>query len=1669
MSIALPNPTMAAMTTRLTGGTGKPLYIWMCAGVMATLAVVCFLTTEVHAKTIAAGNGFTCAIRNNAVYCWGNNGNGQSGADPAKVKKVSVPTPIDLGTTKIPEKIAAGSFHACVLFTDKTGKCWGYNSAGQLGNGTYQTSYKAVDISGGSAMEDIVVGDDSTCVRVTNGNVYCWGLLVQADGSNKTFTTPVLYSSAPMGAIAANLHGYCANISNTIGCFGLPQFSIGLKYPNNTSTPVAKYMVIDKSFGVGNPGLNLSMSGSAQIKDLGVGKNFVCAATTAGQVQCAGEYLLSLITEGFPAVNNKLLGLAASQGPGLTTVYSLDDAQSLSAGLHHVCAVRQGGLVACWGADWMGELGQGTINPSSVAVTVPGLGDVIEVSAGHYHTCALLQSGGVTCWGSTALDAIGPEASVPNKGYVSIKDFCATGLQSCGYAKSPVAIAGLPAPSSPVAPPVSTNATPCAAEWYYAKDRKHIYGPYKGCQDIPDDIDGDPKMWCATQAGYFENKGYNTDWIPCSAFGASSQCVKSPWLFVNSKGFPPGPYTGCANPDKDTGGDWCPTKIAYVAGSKAGTKWEYCSPVGASVPPTTGTIPPPGGIEVVQPADTKFKEPSTQKNTLAVGDEFTCMIKEGAIQCTGKNSFGQLGNGQTSSKPVTKPVKVALPAGAKPISISAGISNACAILSDQSLMCWGANTYGQLGDGTTAGSATPVAVMGLGPAVRVALGGSSACAVTPAGMVYCWGGGAMGQLGNGANLVVNAYPTKVSGVSGVLDVGMGIEFACALVDNGQVYCWGNNTYGQLGKGDKLPSNVPVAVKDGSWCKYITGATSLTVGAQHACALFADKTGKCWGSNSRGQLGANKDTSEVMTAATPIFGGSAMEEIVAHGNTTCTRVTNGKVYCWGENANGQFGNGAKGYTTTPVLAFNGQTVSALGVGAQHVCVISDKGQLACQGSDNSGQLEMDPTKTSGPSSSLTATDALTKMIDLHHQLVASLPAANKYSVDLSNEVSKVLEPAVKALVDGKTPADIKPDAAAVQLQKDAAAAVAKPLELYQQMTELFVGIFPPSGVNQAYGTNINEVYAQAVGIYMSALISQAYDWPEQKPNCTTSIIEKENLLNYLTSFGKDMPKASGVALGIVKDMQCLTPSSAAHLGNSIYTAYTLITKIVGQWRPAYAQPVKDALMARFAVLLFPLEDITRSQFPEDPSLLMLSQYVERLNKVPWNKKINEYGLQMEVPFLYMRNPAKALYEDTYGIPGMGIPFCSGGSEGGLYYKLGYTQYNNQQIDIAALLPKAQDVDGEKNIFGALVTDVAAQTCGNPTKVWPVWNAYSGNVDNVYQGCMIFKNYANVAVNPVLLSNGTCKDWNTSRIGKPCCVPPKTSLLEKGAHLEKQGGFAAVWDFLSNLWVSTAYAQTRASSSNAQSAPATNAASAPLLPASVRNPIVEMPGDPYAAAIAGIVCPPDRCYVENTELVFKSVFGAEHRYPNMTREKFVEQQLQTIAASKAAKNARESGVEPLRNHLLQTAPLIVRGTPTAQTVESPKDNIRRTLYAVTVNEVLRGKYEQPTLTLVVPGGCITKDDCETVLGLRSPQINQEAVFLLNPLTVDHCGLADLSESVYRVENGRLPDWNLDLSVVRERAKAAVPAVAPAATSTAPVTPPARTTVPAAAAPPSPRGGR
>ena len=249
-----------------------------------------------------------------------------------------------------------------------------------------------------------------------------------------------------------------------------------------------------------------------------------------------------------------------------------------------------------------------------------------------------------------------------------------------------------------------------------------------------------------------------------------------------------------------------------------------------------------------------------------MGSDHNCAIlNDDSLVCWGLNNAGQLGNGDTSDQDT--PVSVNLGTNTAK-AVSAGNNETCAILDDDSLVCWGRNSLGQLGDGTTDNQDSPVSVdLGTGKtAVAINVGSSFSCAILNDNNLVCWGWNQYGQLGigSGSNDVCTIRttdydckktPAPVNLGSGrtAKAVSSGNSHTCAILDDNSVKCWGFNGSGELGYGDNVDRNAPeatdtVALGEGRH------PVAISTGKAHTCALLDDDTILCWGYNGEGQLG-----------------------------------------------------------------------------------------------------------------------------------------------------------------------------------------------------------------------------------------------------------------------------------------------------------------------------------------------------------------------------------------------------------------------------------------------------------------------------------------------------------------------------------------------------------------------------------------------------------------------------------------------------------------------------------------------------------------------------------------------------------------------------------------------------------------------------------------------
>jgi alpha-tubulin suppressor-like RCC1 family protein len=350
---------------------------------------------------------------------------------------------------------------------------------------------------------------------------------------------------------------------------------------------------------------------------------------------------------------------------------------------------------------------------------------------------------------------------------------------------------------------------------------------------------------------------------------------------------------------------------------------------------------------------------------VVAGDYHACvLLQSGEARCVGYNFMGQLGNGTLtdSSRPVPV-LQIAQAAG-----VTTGGFHSCAVLLDGTVKCWGQNDVGQLGDGTTTNSSTPVTVSGITSAIAVAAGYKHTCALGQDGSVRCWGDNSYGELGDG-NAVLQTQrggPSTAHSSSPVSVVGINTAVAitasdgyhsCAVLQNGTVKCWGDNSNGQLGDGSRTTAVTPVSVAG------ITAGVAVSSGDFHTCALIADGTIGCWGLNFSGQLGDGTGwDSNTPVQVSGISTATAVSVGVIH---TCAVLADGTARCWGYNSNGQLGDGTTSNRNAPVVVSGVATaIGAVAAGNNDSCVLLQGGVVKCWGMNTYGELGIGTTADAG---------------------------------------------------------------------------------------------------------------------------------------------------------------------------------------------------------------------------------------------------------------------------------------------------------------------------------------------------------------------------------------------------------------------------------------------------------------------------------------------------------------------------------------------------------------------------------------------------------------------------------------------------------------------------------------------------------------------------------
>lgn len=698
----------------------------------------------------------------------------------------------------------------------------------------------------------LTAGDEHTCGLTTGAGVVCWGANGDGqvgDGTTFAYRPPIDVATLQnsVQAVVANGGHSCALRSDGgVSCWGGNQAGqLGDGGTSERRMPVAV--------------LGLPESVTA----LAVGGSHTCALLQAGGVACWGRNLSGQLGN----------GANLDQKTPVTVVGLGGLVAALAAGANHTCALLQSGAVQCWGDNTNGQLGDGSTTARNVPTAVTGLaGPVKAIATGSDHTCAILTDGRVQCWGDNARGQLGDGSREDRT--------------------SPVLVSNLR----------DVIATVAA-------------GRFHTCALA---IDGD--LWCWGT----NNRGQ----LGTGSLESSRMPIRVTSVPGDATALTAGMDHTCA---------LFKTKLPYCWGSNRARQLGQDAPGVASVPQLLQLAPLSNGVA-----------PISGIPAIGSGRYHTCLITpERGVQCWGRNSDGQLGDGTQLSRP--QPVNITgFSSGV--MSVALGAEHSCVLLQSGGVQCWGSNTAGQLGDGTITEHLTPKEVIGLtGVAAAIVVGESHTCALVQPGGVKCWGSNTSGQLGDGTTTNAS-FPVGVAGLSsGIRAVTAGATHTCALLPSGTVQCWGGNATGQLGDSTQISHTAPVNVLG------LSDVIDLDAGSAHTCAVNSAGAVYCWGANARGQLGNGNRIAQLQPVAVTGLPGAATSVAagVAH---TCALLQDGGVFCWGGNENSQLGDGTAEDRLTPV-AVSGLAahVLSLNAGGYHTCVLVTGNRPLCWGRDSDGQL------------------------------------------------------------------------------------------------------------------------------------------------------------------------------------------------------------------------------------------------------------------------------------------------------------------------------------------------------------------------------------------------------------------------------------------------------------------------------------------------------------------------------------------------------------------------------------------------------------------------------------------------------------------------------------------------------------------------------------------
>jgi alpha-tubulin suppressor-like RCC1 family protein len=648
-----------------------------------------------------------------------------------------------------------------------------------------------------------------------------------------------------------------------------------------------------------------------------VGGGHACAIINDGSARCWGANGLGQLGDGTRQERTNLVDRNTPYNvTGLTA-----SVRGVATGEGHTCVVLATGAVSCWGDNRKYQLGNGHLPPQPRPQPHEFItSGAVQIVAGDHHNCVVTTDGAVRCWGNNSLEQLGISAETPASG----KPYFVSGF---GTSLGGTAVQTIASSSNGVCALTMSGGVSC-----WGDDNPFpsaIAGLSKGVTGIA----AGGSHYCAIHNGA----------VKCWGNNANGQLGDG----TTTKRTTPTAVIGL---DKDV--------ISLDAGSNHTCALLISRSVKCWGANESGQLG--DGSNMQRNTPTLVSGLSQNVTAISAGKTQTCAITGGTIKCWGNVSIPP---SPFRSKPETiEGISDSLLGGGV-VNLALGEKHTCLLSYAGSILCWGNNTYGQLGNGTYSNHTTPREINTINDGIRnIVAGAYHTCLLTVNNMVYCWGKNEQGQLGIG-DVQDIPYPVSVKNISNdIVSISAGWGHSCAQTRGGGVKCWGLNNYGQLGSGNTTNTSLPTDVLNLS-----NNVRAITTGGTHACALLTDGGVKCWGNNSNGQLGTGDN--QARSLASPVIGLDAGAiAIEAGANHTCALLNNGVVQCWGANGYGQLGDGTTTDQSNPIKPSNiTERIIAISAGGfatcegnqtycgAHTCAITANGQAVCWGRNNNGQL------------------------------------------------------------------------------------------------------------------------------------------------------------------------------------------------------------------------------------------------------------------------------------------------------------------------------------------------------------------------------------------------------------------------------------------------------------------------------------------------------------------------------------------------------------------------------------------------------------------------------------------------------------------------------------------------------------------------------------------